>query len=407
MNGVADVIVVGGGPCGSTAAASLAKHGAKVTVFEEHARIGTPSHCPGHLSIKGLKQLGLFPLPAKTVKNTFCGATFYSPKGNAFSIRFSEPITCIVDRVLFDEHIAEIAKAAGATYELESHVESLLIRDGFVRGVSIKRKDRIDKLSAEIVVDSEGISSRLLMQTGLQTLDRHALVNGVEAEVENAKNLQPDMVEVFLGREYAPGFYAWLIPKNDGRAKIGLAAKTGNPRELLHRFMLKHPATSEKLRKARILQTAFHPLTLGGPIPKAYSNGFLAVGDAASHVKPTTGGGIILGMTCAEIGAQVAHKALQINDFSAGFLSLYQKRCEQVLGFDMNVMLRIRRMLDALSDSEIDGLISAGRALGLDKTLLNMKDIDFQGRSLLHVLRNPRMLAFIGYLLFLHLTANP
>lgn len=407
MNGVADVIVVGGGPCGSTAAASLAKHGAKVTVFEEHARIGTPSHCPGHLSIKGLKQLGLFPLPAKIVENTFCGATFYSPKGNAFSIRFSEPITCIVDRVLFDEHIAEIAKAAGATYELESRVDSLLIRDGFVRGVSIKRKDRIDKLSAEIVVDGEGISSRLLMQTGLQTLDRHALANGVEAEVENVKNLQSDMVEVFLGREYAPGFYAWLIPKNDEQAKIGLAAKMGNPRELLQKLMLKHPVASEKLRKARILRAAFHPIALGGLIPRAYSNGFLAVGDAASHVKPTTGGGIILGMTCAQIAAQVASKALQSNDLSTGLLSLYQKRCEQVIGFDMNVMLRIRRMLDAMSDSEIDGLISAGRTLGLDKTLLNMRDIDFQGRSLLHVLQSPRMLAFIGYLLFLHLTANP
>jgi flavin-dependent dehydrogenase len=112
-------------------------------------------------------------------------------------------------------------------------------------------------------------------------------------------------------------------------------------------------------------------------------------------------------MTCAQIAAQVASKALQSNDLSTGFLSLYQKRCEQVIGFDMNVMLRIRRMLDALSDSKIDGLISAGRTLGLDKTLLNMKDIDFQGRSLLHVLQSPRMLAFIGYLLFLHLTVNP
>jgi digeranylgeranylglycerophospholipid reductase len=407
MKGVPDVVVVGAGPCGSAAALNLAKHGANVTVFEEHGQIGAPSHCPGHLSINGLKQLGLLPLPAGIIENTFCGATFYSPEANAFSVRFSSPVTCTVDRALFDQHIAELAKASGATYELESRVESLLIKEGFVKGVIINRKGRKEEVSAGIIVDAEGISSRLLRQLGLRPLDPHNLVKGAQAEVENARNLESGMVEVFLGSEYAPGFYAWVIPKGDGNAKIGLATKTGNPKELLQKFMLKHPVASGKLRKAKILRTAFHPVSLGGPIPMAHSNGFMAVGDVASQVKPTTGGGVILGMTCAEIAAQVCVESLRSHDFSAGFLSLYQRRCRQALGFDMNVMLRARRMLDAMSDDKIDELIRSCTALGLDKTLLNVKDIDFQGKSLLHILRSPRTLAFLGYLLFLYLTANP
>ncbi|MEM3151596.1 MAG: DUF47 family protein, partial [Candidatus Bathyarchaeia archaeon] len=86
---------------------------------------------------------------------------------------------------------------------------------------------------------------------------------------------------------------------------IKLDAKERIPKELLKKLMLTHPAASNKLRNSKLSQTNFHCLTLGGPIPKFYSNGFLAVGDVASQVKPTTGGGVILGMTCAKIAAEV------------------------------------------------------------------------------------------------------
>ena len=59
----ADAIVVGGGPVGSYAALNLAKKGVKTTVFEEHPQIGLPSHCAGHISIRSLRNMGLYPLP--------------------------------------------------------------------------------------------------------------------------------------------------------------------------------------------------------------------------------------------------------------------------------------------------------------------------------------------------------
>jgi digeranylgeranylglycerophospholipid reductase len=406
MMSAPDVIVVGAGPCGSAAAAKLAKQGARVTIFEEHATIGVPSHCAGHLSISGLKRLGLFPLPRGIVNSTVSGVTVYSPAGNAFTIRFSSPVTYVVNRTLFDQLIAEIARASGACYCLQSRVESLIIKDGSVRGVNVNRKERTEKVAAKIVVDGEGISSSLLQQAGLQPAQRSRIINAVSADVEGAADLQPDMVEAFLGGEYAPGFYAWLIPTGENTARIGLATKENNPKELLQRLMLKHPSASVKLRRARILQTAFHPLTLGGPIPRLFSGGFLAVGDAASQVKPTTGGGVILGMTCAEIAAQVASESLQDHDFSAEFLSLYQKRCKRVLGLDMNIMLRIRRMLDVMSDHRVDRAIAFCKTQGLDKTLQNVKELDFQGKSLLRSIKSPKMVALLGYLLYSYLTAN-
>ncbi|MDI6904725.1 MAG: NAD(P)/FAD-dependent oxidoreductase [Candidatus Bathyarchaeia archaeon] len=399
-----DVIIVGGGPCGSFTALNLAKLGINVTVFEEHGEIGVPSHCTGHLSIKNLKRLGLYPLPAKIVENIFYGAIFHSPDGKEFSVRFSSPVTCVVNRTIFDKYVAEMAEDAGAYYCLNSRVESVIFENCFVKGVSVKQHEKAEKkFLAKIVVDAEGISSRILRQTGLSTFNRHMLVNAVQAELENVKNLKTDMIEVFLGRDYAPGFYAWLIPKLDGKANVGLAAKAGNPKKLLRKLMLKHPVASKKLHKAKILQISFHPITLGGPIPKTYSNGFLAVGDAASQVKSTTGGGVIFGMTCARVAAKVAYEALRKNDFSQGFLSVYQERCEEIWGFDANVMLKVRKMLDVLSDDKIDDAINFCAKFGLDKVLQNIEDIDFQGRSLLCILRNPRVSTALLYFLLLYL----
>jgi digeranylgeranylglycerophospholipid reductase len=408
MKTLSDVIVIGGGPCGSFTALNLAKHGAKVTVFEEHGEIGVPSHCTGHVSVEGLRHLGLHPLPAKIVENTFYGAVFHSPNGNAFSVRFSMPVTCVVNRVLFDKYIAETAEGSGVHYSMNSRVENLIVEDDFVKGVGVKKKGGSEeKIFAKIVVDAEGVSSKVLRLAGLPTLNRDTLVNGVQAEVENVKNTEPDVVEVFLGKDYAPGFYAWLVPKNDGKAKVGLAAKSDNPKEFLKRFMLKHPVASKKLQTAKIIKIALHPLTLGGPISRTYSNGFLAVGDAASQVKPTTGGGVVFGMTCARVAADVAYEALCENDFSAKFLSAYQRRCKESLGFDVNVMLKIRKVLNAMSDAKVDSVISFCKKLKLAETLQSVKDIDFQGQSLMRLLPKPRMLTALFYFFFLYLSVNP
>ena len=408
MKNAPDIIVVGGGAVGSFTALKLAKIGAKVTVFEEHETIGSPSHCAGHLSIRSLRNLGLYPLPGKIVENTYSQANFYSPSGFKFSVHLAKPVTCSVNREAFDRLIADKAEAAGACFSLNSRVQSLLLENGIVKGVKVKQGDKAEEpFPAKIVVDAEGISSRLLRQTGLAGLNGERLVYAVEAEVDHVTDVQMDAVEVFLGKAYAPGFYGWLMPRLDGTAKVGLATKTGNPKAFLRKLMMKHPVASKLLNKAKITRMAFHPVTLGGPISKAYANGFLAVGDAASQVKPTTGGGVIFGLTCAGIAAEVANEAVRRNDMSSNFLQTYQKRCADTLSFDFSVMLRIRRFLDSLSDEKLDEVLRFCARIGLDKTLGNVDEIDFQGQMLLKILTKPAMFAALMYFLKLYLSANP
>jgi len=402
MGNVRDAVVVGGGPAGSFCAWELAKRDVDVAVFEEHAEVGVPSHCAGHLSIRSLRGLGLYPLPEGIVENEFSAANFHSPRGARFSVRLAKPVTCVVNRKLFDRYLAQRAEAAGARYQLNSRVQSLIVDKGIVRGVNVVGGNAAEQqVQAKIVVDAEGISSRFLKQVGLPALRREGLVYAVEAEVDNVKDAEQDAVEVYLGSEYAPGFYGWLIPRRDGTAKVGLAARKGNPKELLQRLMHSHPVASKQLGAARVTRMAFHAISLGGPVEKAYSDGFLAVGDCASQVKPTTGGGVVFSLTCAKIAAEVASEGLRRNDLSAEFLRFYQKRCEEKLGFDIRIMLKIRRFLNGLSDARLDRALQFAASSGLDKALRNVDEIDFQGRMLLTLLKKPTAFAALAHFFML------
>ena len=403
-----DVIVVGGGPVGSYTALNLAKKGVMVTVFEEHPQIGVPSHCAGHISIRSLKTMGLYPLPKGILENKFCAANFYSPYGNKFSLHLSCPVTVALNRTRFDQYLAGQAEDAGATFALSSPVQSLTMADEYVKGINVfQNNGAIAQVNSKIVVDAEGISSRLLRQTGLTPLKPNGIVYAVEAEMENVQNVDLDAVEVYFGKAYAPGFYGWLIPKPDGSAKVGLATNKGDPREYLKRLMTRHPIATKQLAKAKMTNVGYHAITLAGPIPQAYTNGFLAVGDCASQVKPTTGGGVIFGLTAAKEAAEVAGKAIAQDDVSSGVLQAYQKRCDSLLRFDFNVMLRLRRFLNSLSDEKLDEMLRVCGKLGVDKTLRDVDEIDFQGKMLLTAVQKPAMAAALLYFGLLYLSANP
>ena len=407
MTDMQDAIIIGGGPVGSFAALILSKLGKKVTVFEDHPNIGSPAHCAGHISIRSLKTLGLYPLPKKIVENEFSQANFYSHTGFSFPVNLSKPVTCAVNRELFDKHIFLKAKDAGACFHLNSRVQSLLVENGFIRGVKVSQINESDKLfKAKIVLDAEGISSRLLKQTDLKPLDSKHLVYAVQAEVENLENMQSDRVHVYFGQAYAPGFYAWLIPKLDGTAKIGLATNKGNPNNFLDKLMFDHPKASKYLSHAKVRKKEFHSITLGGPIPKSVLNGFMVLGDAASQVKPTTGGGIIFGLRSSIIAAKIANLAINNNDVSENFLKLYQEGCIKAFSFDFNTMLRFRNFLNSLSDNKLDKILRFCNKIGLNKAIQNVDEIDMQGRTLIKTISKPAVSITLFYLFITYLTTN-
>ena len=154
-----------------------------------------------------------------------------------------------------------------------------------------------------------------------------------------------------------------------------------------------------------ITDMSFHPIPLGGAIPKTCFDGLLITGDAASQVKPTTGGGIIFGLLCSKIAGEVASEALKMNNFSEIFLSRYEKRWKKIIGFDLSVMLKIRKMANLLRDNQIDRMIYWSNKLGLGTPIMQIMDLDFEGRSMLRAIRHPAAVFLLLYFLFSWLTS--
>jgi hypothetical protein len=92
-------------------------------------------------------------------------------------------------------------------------------------------------------------------------------------------------------------------------------------------------------------------------------------------------------------------------DFSENFLSRYQSRWRRIVGFDLAAMRMLRRMLNSLSDARTDGLIDLAGRLEIDRVLEKVGDLDFQGRSLIPMLRYPGTLAVLLYFAFSWLTS--
>jgi digeranylgeranylglycerophospholipid reductase len=216
-------------------------------------------------------------------------------------------------------------------------------------------------------------------------------VNSAQVHVDHVEDLNSDMAEVYLGSAYAPGFFAWIIPWRDGSAKVGLAACGGNPRLFLERFIMKHPIVSQRLKNAQIRDASYHPIPLGGPIPRTYYPGMLIAGDSAQQVKPTTGGGIVFSLICGRIAGEIAHDASRSGDVSESFLSEYERRWKSEIGRDLNAMRRIRRMLFRLPDPRLEKIFSIAKTLDVATVLGKADDIDMQGRTLVKLGLDPRL----------------
>lgn len=385
MDETLDVAVVGAGPAGSYAALHLARLGFKVCVFEEHTAIGVPTHCAGHLSIASLKSLGLYPLPNGIVENIFSCACFHSPSGFEVQVHLNKPVTCAVNRAAFDVYLAGLAENSGAVFSMNSRVDGFLFEKGSVAGVLVKQNGVIKRVKSRIVIDAEGIAARLLRQAGV-SLKRRCLIKTVQADIADASSVGSGAVHVFLGKAYAPGFYAWLIPRKDGTAKLGVGVRYGHPYLYLQNLAHKHPVALKLLYGARVIRTVYHTITLDGPLTRVYGEGFLAVGDAASQVKPTTGGGVVPALICAKLAAEVVVHALEKNDASRKLLQSYGKKIQKIFGFDMRVMRLLRRFLDELSDDQIDRIIRSSCRANLPDLFSDVEEVDFQGRTLLKLL---------------------
>jgi len=364
-----DVVVIGAGPAGLIAAREAAERGAKVTVLEEHKEIGVPCHCPGLLSIKGLKDVAI-PLNADFIQNRLKGARFYSPSGFSFTVERKEDVACVIDRTKFDKFLAQQATRAGAEIKLQSKVQQV---NRHSKGVTVTGP--WGSISAGVVVDAEGVNSRLVKRMGLTPLKPECLLPALQFELVDV-NVDPVYAEIHVGRKVAPGFFAWVIPLNDNSARVGLACKGSNPREKLEIFVRR------RFDKYSHLSVSSGRIVTCGPISRTFNDNFVVVGDAAGQTKPTTGGGVILGGICASIAGSIVAEAVKSGTYASTFLRKYEMLWKKRLGKEFKIMCLARNIVNRLSDKTLDKIFKIIIEKNLQTEFSMKGDMDFQSNLL-------------------------
>lgn len=384
----ADIAIVGAGVSGASAATAAANQGLSVSIFEEHSMVGEPSHCSGHVGILAFKQFAPR-MPKQIIENEIKGAVLHPPNGKPLTLYRSEPVTWVLNRAEFDRHLASLAVRSGAELRLNTRVESF---EHSGNGLRVKTAGR-SPFSCKLLIDASGCGAAISKYAGLAKPGRGILVNSAQFSAENLTDVDEDLVEVYFGQTFAPGFFGWIIPRRDGSAKVGIAAGgRANVRECFQRFTRKHPVVSSKLKHAKPRTAVmYHPIPVGGAQSRTYTDRLLTVGDAASQVKPTTGGGIVFGLACGRIAGETSASAVLEGDTSASRLSRYEKMWRRLIGFDLNAMSQLRKLLYRLPDRQFDQIFRISDELKVGDVLSRTADIDFQGRTLLSLARDPRL----------------
>jgi len=374
---VRDVVVIGAGPAGLTAAKMLADCGHDVVVVEEHVAIGYPVHCTGLIGAEAFDELDL---PRETILGTTGSACFWSAAGHSIQANADHIRAAVIDRPAFDRALADRAARAGALLVTGRTVDRIAIsRDG----VAVGLRGQVADVQARACVLACGARYRFHRELGLGT----PKIFMQTAQIETAFPRR-DHVDVTFGRQAAPGGFGWLVPLKRGDswyARVGLMCSDDARRRFV-RFAT-NLAGAAGIDPEGVPEPHMKILPLA-PIRKTFANRLLAVGDAAGLCKPTTGGGIYYGLLSGQMAAETLDDALRRDVLTERTLRVYEKRWRKRLGPEIRAGLAFRAIAGRLNDSAIDALFDVARSNGLMPLVRREANFNFHRSAALALLQN-------------------
>ena len=357
-----DVIIVGAGPAGTTAALYAHRLELKCILLDK-AVFPRDKICGDALSgksIRIMRELGILDELNNLDGSEINRITFGSPKNIQFDVNLkgtqnNDQITkgFVIPREIFDNYLFEKANAVADTRQGFS-VKDLIFENNYVVGVKGKtRSGKEEEFRAPVVMGCDGSNSIVARKLGLYEMEMDHTSVAVRCYYEGVKGLT-DQIELHYVKEVNPGYF-WLFPAGDGRANIGIGlSKSDMKKENRTLRQIMDEVTQTEYFKERFADAKQLERPVGWNLPlgsihrKNHGNGFMLLGDAAGLVDPFTGEGIGNAMVSGQYAMEVAAKSKESGDFSEKAFAEY----DELLWGEVGKELRTSTKLQSLARSK-------------------------------------------------------
>lgn len=366
-----DCIVVGAGPAGSMAAKTMTQRGVEVLLLEKHPRIGVPLRCAEGISCSGLDRF-VKPDP-EWISAHIHRVLLVSPSNGRMTIRHPRA-GFVLDRKVFDRRLAEEASSLGAEVRVNAAVVGLLrnAQDGFC-GVSVLDNGKKREYGAKVIIGADGVESRVARWAGIDSSVPLGQIESCAQYLVDDVDVEKDRMEFYLGGSVAPGGYAWVFPKGEGSANVGLAVTPDRTRikarELLDEFLQKR-------------FSGFRPVefTMGG-VPafdrkkSLRKENLLLAGDAGRLVDSLSGAGISNALLSGKIAGEVVGQFIKEGGSSFSTLKRYEKRVLEEKGSELRFYSYCRAIFLKMNDDDMDAAVGFLKDYFKDTVVTGIKPI--------------------------------
>ena len=345
-----DVVVVGAGPAGATAAKFLAEKGCKVLLLDKSS-FPRNKPCGGVLSVRTLKR---FPYISEDLISAYsfdCSISS-SSLNNQFQVQMDDPISAFVVRKDFDDGLVKLAVASGVLFrDGVSATDLQVVHDKVVLSL-----DTGESIESQLVIGADGVWSMVAKKSGLGQHYPH-IGRCLFQEVPMTSDLldkyftEKKKAQLFVKFMGVDGF-GWVVPKkNCVNIGIGEIQPSASQQRNKHPLKEVYQEYISVLKKRNVIPPTITPGTIQGgvlpirPFEKTFADRVLLCGDAAGQMNPMTGDGIHYAMSAGMFAADVCVKALEGGTTGASFLSKYQRVWKKDFGGEIKIFQRVLNML--------------------------------------------------------------